>query len=193
MFGSTLEPSQILLITHTNGHCPSLIRSLESCLRSHQPQLTVIILKKRNTINLTLRLQLLTGWTPSVVSENVVRATDELLCHNNAESSLPPPPRYNWSNVQPRASDVSRPRELSAVCIFPSWHTTAGLPLTWYRDHSPSSGVVFGVLYSGIVIQCSVYKYWTITTCVNNTSRPSQVFILNYNEHFTIAIFLFKC
>ena len=91
MFGSTLEPSQILLITHTNGHCPSLIRSLESCLRSHQPQLTVIILKKRNTINLTLRLQLLTGWTPSVVSENVVRATDELLCHNNAESSLPPP------------------------------------------------------------------------------------------------------
>ena len=29
MFGSTLEPSQILLITHTNGHCPSLIRSLD--------------------------------------------------------------------------------------------------------------------------------------------------------------------
>ena len=66
MFGSTLEPSQILLITHTNGHCPSLIRSLDwrvvsGDTRPGQAQLTVILVKKRNTINLeVLTLRYLT-------------------------------------------------------------------------------------------------------------------------------------
>ena len=102
---------------HKSGHWDSSywLQDICSCSLAGQPQLCV-------------------------VSETLVRATDELppSYYNPWVVSWLPLPRYNWNNVQPQGSDVCRPQDLSAVCIFPSWvlthHTTAVLPGS--GDHS---------------------------------------------------------